>query len=248
MRPVDVMGLVVPSMDDVDLAALRMRIDLISEDAEGAVHAGTQGVENGYNVRSETSGFRSIVFAHQDTVSFWCHHHRRMRANATFAMPWDDDLKAAMALGEPGMLAFADIWRTVLDAPRLRHFSSSRVDPAVSGPIGAVHDLIAAILSVENPRFPTWDDVAVTMPTWIGGGSITVNGKPILTSAAERTILALLPTIVELEQGKESYAIRGMSTSFRFQPMDAVGILRARSRLDVELPDKCLRKAGMKNA
>jgi len=245
MKPADVLGLVVSSMDDVDLAALRMRIDLITEDAEGAVHAGTKGVENGYNVRSETSGFRSIVFAHQDTVSFWCHHHRRMKANATFAMPWDAELKAAMALGEPGMIAFAETWRTLLDAPRLERFASPRVDPIVSEPIKAVHDLITAMLSVENPAFPAWEDITVTMPTWTGGGTITVKGKPILTAAAERTVLELLPVVVDLKMGEESYTLRGMSTDFRFQPMDAVGILRAMSRFDLALPDKCLRKSGM---
>ena len=245
MKPADVLGLVVSVMDDVDLAALRMRIDLVSEDAEGAVHAGTKGVENGYNIRSDVSGFSAIVFAHRDTISFWCHHRRRMRANATFNMPWDAEMKAAMEIGEPGMLAFAETWRTLLDAPRLERFSSPRVDPMVSEPINAVHELITAIISMENPSFRKWDDIVVTMPTWVGGGSILVKGKPILTAAVERMVLDLLPTVIELETGKESYTLRGMSTDFRFQALDTVGILRAMSRFDLTLPDKCLRKAGM---
>lgn len=245
MTPDAITGLVVSVMDDVDVAALSMRIDLISEDADGAVNAGTQGIENGYRIKSATSDFSGIVFEHSDSVSFWCHHHRRMEANATFVMPWDTDLRERMALGEDGMKAFADVWRTVLAATRMKHFKSPRVDPETKDRIESVHALINAIIAIENPAFPRFEDVTVTMPTWVGGGSVMLKGKPILNAATERAILALLPRIVELEMGKESYTLRGMSTAFRFQTMDPVDILRATSPFDLDLPDVRLRKAGM---
>jgi hypothetical protein len=246
MTAVAIDGLIVSVMDDVDVAALSMRIDLITEDAEGAVNAGTEGVGNGHRIKSPVSDFSGIVFTHPDSVNFWCQHHRRMKANATFSMPLDSDLKSRMALGEEGMTAFADLWRAVLASRRVRHFSSPRVDPETKTLIDGVHALINAIIAIENPDFPRFEDVTVTMPTWIGGGSVTLKGKPILNSATERAVLALLPRIVELEMGKETYTLRGMSTTFNFQAMDPVDILRATSIFNIELPDIRLRKAGMR--
>jgi hypothetical protein len=248
MTAVAIDGLVMSVMDDVDLAALSMRIDLIAEDAEGAVNAGTEGVENGYRIKSATSDFSGIVFEHRDSVSFWCHHHRRMKANATLSMPWDASFRTAMTFGESGMREFADIWRTILSAKRVEHFASPRADPDMKRIIESVHALINAVIAIENPDFPTWEIVVVTMPTWTGGGSVTLKGKPILNSATEKAVVALLPTIMELEMGKETYTLAGMSTSFSFQTMDPVDILRATSAFDIELPDVRLRKAGMRTS
>lgn len=245
MTPTDIC--ILSNLDDVDLHAMEMRLDLLLTTSGDAVHVGTEGVSNGFNIASPTSGFRAMVFPHSDSVSVWAHHSGDVRASASFQMPADDDLRTALERGGEGVAMFVDRWRRTMRANPSRHVPVLDQDPKVADVIRITSDILDTVISSGNPDFPTWNSIEVTHRTSQGGGSIRVGGKPILTSQAERIVLEALPSIVEVKplSVDRGFCILPYSITHKFAPKDTVSVLRSMSELGLRLPDKVLRKAGM---
>jgi hypothetical protein len=238
---------ILSGLDDVDLQAMRTRLDLLLRTGADAVHAGTEGVSNGFNIASPGNGFRAMVFPHSESVSLWANHSGDVRANASFQMPADDDLREALERGGDGVAMFVDRWLRTMGPNPSRHVPVIDQDPKVRTAILLAGEILDTVISSANPDFPTWNSIEVTHRTSCGGGSVRVGGRQILTSQAEQVVLGALPSIVEMKphSADRGYCILPYTVTHKFAPKDSVSVLRSMSELGLDLPGRVLRKAGM---
>jgi len=244
-KPVD--ACIVSGLDDIDLLGMEMRLNLVLSTCVGAVHAGTEGVSNGFNLASPDTGFKAIVFVHEDSIGLWSHHSGDVRANASFQMPADDRLKQALERGEEGLVMMVDQWRRIMRSNPSRHVPALDHDPEISAHLLRTSEIIDAVVSTANPHFPTWNTITSVSATWVGGGSITVGGRRLLSAQAERMVIDALPRIVEVKPHSidRGYVMLPYETSHKFSSKDPVAVLRTLGENGIDLPAKVLRKAGM---
>lgn len=238
---------IISGMDDIDLVAMEKRLDLLLETCVGAAHAGTEGVSNGFKITAPDQGFKGTVFVHDDSVSLWTHHSGAIRANTTFQMPADDELKRALERGEEGVRMFVDQWRNIMRTDPSRHVPVLDPDENIGDHIRRVGRIIDAVVSSGNPDFPSWNTINHVSATWSSPATMTVGGKQILSNQTEAAVLDLLPRIVEVKPHKidRGYVMLPYETTHKFETMDPLSIMRVLAEEGIVLPARPLRKAGL---
>jgi hypothetical protein len=227
-------------LDDVDLAAIRMRIDLLLEDAAGLANVGSEGVQGGYNLRSDETGMGAMVFEHSDSISADFRQGRRLKANSSFQMPADDETRAALRLGEPGVAMIVERWR----AATAEHLRMD--DGREKRECDAAAAIVSAILHQQNPDYPKWNKIEIAFPTWAAEATVQVSGKPILTAQAQRAVGELLPRLGNVLSGKQRTMILPLLHEFRFEgASDPIAAMRTIAGVRLDMSKPMLRKAGM---
>jgi hypothetical protein len=237
---------VVSGMDDIDMTAMRMRMDLLLHEARGAVPDGDGGMDGGFRLRSPETGLSAMVTLHDGWLNLWAHHSGPVKASSRIQFPADAELLAGIREGESGIRLLVDQWtRAIGDDPRSHNDTAP--DPMISDLLARIADLVCAIVSIENRHYPTWNTIRIEMPTWMGGGRITSGGRQFLTAEARSAVMAVLPRIVDLGRTTtdRGHMITPYAMEFKFTPHDGISIMRTLSNHAIALPTRILLKAGM---